>query len=469
MYTRISSFPCFCVGGLLGRTRPREDTTDPFRHTPVRYAPNCDLQPDSKGEIPLKLDAEIDPIPCRTSDLVLQAFTNEQKAVVQWSDTKYDSTLSAAVVGFLRNKLHGDSDSEFAYISRNDHFLDIIRIVAATGTRYSMMGMTRDDNTPSSRIGPDATIYEQGYPELVVVEEQALGGAGAERELYDNFVFLPHYARLSRVVGIVIIGNQFKIGFVYRDPKRFEVLMTLTTGQGGNGYTLVQAAVNIGIWFKATMNRGLLERLAFRFGVPSVNAHRHLKIHRSWFEKMLLPHDDINLEALFDFYKSIRSKPIPYFEYPLNDEGKSNSVVVTNHALFLDLKPVGLQRQPRSSDELKDCLVCILTSLQDLHGRGYVHLDLRWPNVIIVSRKSWYIIDGEYVRKSGDPYPRDLLIRDGDVVDSAVDLTMLGKMLGALDDPRLHTSNVQALIKYLTNGARSERTAGGALRIVQKW
>ncbi len=373
------------------------------------------------------------------------------------------------MINFLRNEIDGDLNSERSFLSRNDCFLDIIRIIAAKGTRYSMMGRTRDDNTPSSRIGPDVTIYEAGYPELVVIAEQAVGGVGAESEICDKFVFLPHYAELDRIVGIAIIGNQFKIGYIHRDPKHFEVIMNLTTGEDGNGYTLAQAAVNIGIWFRATMARDVLYPLPFRFGVPSVNAHRHLRIHRSVFEKMLLPHDDIDLEALSEFYKSIRSQPIPYFEYPLNDEGKSNSVVVTNHALFLDLKPVGLERQPRTSDELKDCLVCILTALQDLHGRGYVHLDLRWPNVVIVAQREWFIIDGEYVRKSGDPYPQNLLSRAGDVAHYSADLTMLGKMLGALDDPRLLTSNVQALIEYLIKGERSRRTAGEALQLVQGW
>ncbi len=136
---------------------------------------------------------------------------------------------------------------------------------------------------------------------------------------------------------------------------------------------------------------------------------------------------------------------------------------------MLVMKPVGLQRQPWTSEELKDCLVCILTALQDLHGRGYVHLDLRWPNIIFVEKGSWYIIDGEYVRKAGDPYPQNLLIRDGDVVDFAVDLTLLSKMLGALDAWGLLTPTVEALVEYLTKGERSKRTAGGALQLVQGW
>ncbi len=455
---------------MLGSTRPREDTTNPFRFTPKPYTPNFHLQPDSNGEFPLNLDADIEPIPCGFIDSVPPAYTAEQKAVVQWNCTAYDFPLSNAVINFLQNRLHGSLENETAFVSRNDHFLDIIRIVAAKGTAYSMMNITRDDNTPSSQTEPDATIYQEGHHELVVVEERAADGGGAERELCANFVFLPHYARLTRIVGIAIIGHRFKTGFIHRDPKRFQVMMNLTTGQEGNGYTLVRAAVNIGLWFRATMYRGLLEPSPFRFGVRSVNAHNHLTIFRRQFRKALLHQDDINLASLSEFYKSIRSQPIPYFEYPVNDEDKTDSVnLVGVVALVLVMKPVGLARQPRTSDELKDCLVCILTALQDLHGRGYVHLDLRWPNVIIVEEGSWYIIDGEYVRKAGDPYPQNIRIRDGDVVDSAVDLTMLGKMLGDLDDSRLLPSNVQALIKYLTKGKRSERTAKDALQLVQGW
>ncbi len=471
MYTRISSFPCFCVGGLLGRTRPREDTTDPFRPTPLWYAPNCDLQPDSNGEIPLNLKAEIEPIPCRANDLVLEAVTDEQKAVVQWSYTAYDPSLSEAVVGFLRSKIHGQSRSESAYHSRNDCFLDIIRIIGATKSRYSILDMTRDQyerGKTEAETGPDATIYEERYPELVVVEEQAMYDlVNAERELCAKFAFLPHYLRLTRIVGIVIAGNQFKIGFIHRDPMRFQVLMNLTTGQAGNGYTLVRAAVNIGIWFRATMNRGLLERISFSFGVGSGSSHSHLTIFRHQFRKVLYEHADVDLKALSKFYKSIRSHRIPYFEYPLN-ERNMDSVALVFDTLELVMKPVGLARQPRTSDELKDCLLCILTALQDLHGRGYVHLDLRWPNVIIVAQREWYIIDGEYVRKSGDPYPQNLLIRAGDVAHYSADLTMLGMMLGALDDRDLLTSNVQELIDYLTKG-RTRRSAGGALRLVRRW
>ncbi len=333
-----------------------------------------------------------------------------------------------------------------------------------------MMGITRDHSYPSSQLAPDGTIYQPEYPELVVVAEKAMGEVGAESEICDKFVFLPHYLGITRIVAIAIIGHTFKIGFIHRDPKHFEVLMTLTTGQDGNGYTLVRAAVNIGMWFRATMDRAVLHPLHFQFGVPSVTRNRHLTIYRHQFRKVLYQHGDINLQALYEFYKSIRAQPIPYFEYPVNGEGKTDSVVrLGDTALGLVMKPVGLERQPRTSDELKVFLLCILTALQDLHGRGYVHLDLRWPNVIIVAQGWWYIIDGEYVRKSGDPYPENLPIHDGAVADHAVDLTMLGKMVGALYNRDLLDDNVKALIEYLTTGDRSKRTAKGALLLVQGW
>ncbi len=394
------------------------------------------------------------------------ALTVKQMSVVRWDCTAFDFSLSNAVINLLRNRINGDLHHERAFHSRNDHFFDIIRIVAATGTTYSMMDITRDPTTSSSRTGPDATICEPGYPELVVVKEQAVDGVGAEKELCDNFVFLSQYARLTRIVGIAIIGNQFKIGFIHRDPKRFEVLMDLTTGEDGNGYTLVRAAVNIGLWFRATMHRGLL--LASPCGDAALTASRHLSIR---MKRGLYQHEDTNLDALSEFYKSIRSQPIPYFEYPVKDEDKTDSVnLVAGEALELVMKPGGSARQPQSSDELKDCLVCILTALQHLHGRGYVHLDLRWPNVVFVTSEMWCVIGGEYVRKVGNRYPPNFLVRD--VVrtsDFACDLVLLGRMLRVLDDRSLLTSKVKALIEYLTKGERSERSAVGALEIVQGW
>ncbi len=395
---------------------------------------------------------------------------DEQNAVIRLNSTAYDVLLSEAVIGFLRNQIHGDGHSVSAFRSRNDHFLDIIRIIAAKGTVHVKMDMTRDDNTPP-RTELDATIYEPGYPELVVVQERADSRFEAEREICNNFIFLPQYAHINQVVGIVIIGNEFRIGFVHRYPKEFRVIRTLTAGEDGHVYRLVQSAVNIGLWFRATMNRGVLEPSPFKFGTPLMTDKHQLTIFRHKFKKVLYQHDDIDLKALSKFYKSIRSKPISNFEYPVTGYNTESVEPVLGEldGLKLVMKPVGLEREPRTSDELKDCLVCILTALQELHGRGYVHLDLRWRNIIIVAKGSWYIIDGEYVRKEGDPYPQYIRIRDGDVVDFAVDLTLLGKMLNALADPSLLTSKVQTLIDYLIKGERSKRSATRALQLVQGW
>ncbi len=288
--------------------------TDHFRPKPKPYYPNCRLQPDSNDEFPLRLDAEIEPIPCGFIDSAPPASTDEQRAIVRFNSTAYDELLSEAVIGFLRIRMHGNLFSGSSYHSRNDRFLDIIRIVGAAGMqRFPMLDMTRDQYVPGrtlAQTGPGAAICQEGYPELVVVEEQAAGEVGAERELCDKFVFLPHYGRLTRIVGIVIVGNQFKIGFIHRDPKRFEALMNLSTDYTGNGYTLVRAAVNIGIWFRATMFRNALHCLPFEFGIPSWTAHSHLTIFRHQFRKLLYPHEDIDLGALSEFYKSIRAQPI---------------------------------------------------------------------------------------------------------------------------------------------------------------
>ncbi len=59
---------------------------------------------------------------------------------------------------------------------------------------------------------------------------------------------------------------------------------------------------------------------------------------------------------------------------------------------IIRLEPFGLSRQPKNMNELKRCLVCILTCLKQFHAAGYVHCDIRWNN-IIKYQDDWYLID----------------------------------------------------------------------------
>jgi len=52
---------------------------------------------------------------------------------------------------------------------------------------------------------------------------------------------------------------------------------------------------------------------------------------------------------------------------------------------------------PQNEHELLVAIFCVTTALAKLHEHGYMHRDIRWPNVIkYKDRAAWFIIDFEH-------------------------------------------------------------------------
>ena len=54
-------------------------------------------------------------------------------------------------------------------------------------------------------------------------------------------------------------------------------------------------------------------------------------------------------------------------------------------------------------------LVCILRALVGLHAQGFVHRDIRWPNILCLGNRSFILIDFESAGRVGDSIPEELL------------------------------------------------------------
>ena len=52
----------------------------------------------------------------------------------------------------------------------------------------------------------------------------------------------------------------------------------------------------------------------------------------------------------------------------------------------VELEPLGYVCLPSSEHELKCAIKGVLSALVDLHGRGFVHRDLRWDNILRTAR-----------------------------------------------------------------------------------
>lgn len=48
----------------------------------------------------------------------------------------------------------------------------------------------------------------------------------------------------------------------------------------------------------------------------------------------------------------------------------------------VDLVPLGYCRQPKDEAELRAAVKVVLGALKELHGRGFVHRDIRWENIL---------------------------------------------------------------------------------------
>lgn len=62
--------------------------------------------------------------------------------------------------------------------------------------------------------------------------------------------------------------------------------------------------------------------------------------------------------------------------------------------LRIKLQPVGVQTKPTDSASIIQCLTCLLQAVRFVHGQGWSHSDIRWPNVIR-TEDSWCLIDFE--------------------------------------------------------------------------
>jgi len=63
--------------------------------------------------------------------------------------------------------------------------------------------------------------------------------------------------------------------------------------------------------------------------------------------------------------------------------------------IVLKLKPCGLQITPSSQNLLLSALRSVLLALEGIHKLGYVHRDVRWPNLLCVTDEDWRLIDFE--------------------------------------------------------------------------
>lgn len=113
-----------------------------------------------------------------------------------------------------------------------------------------------------------------------------------------------------------------------------------------------------------------------------------------------------------------------------------------NTRLKVNVIPVGYNIEPSNERELRDAMRCVLLGLQELHGLGWAHCDVRWPNVLKTVDANWVLIDYDNARR----LPEDATER---ATATRADLHMAIRLTSTLSAPMALTAQCCAFLMRL--------------------
>ena len=137
----------------------------------------------------------------------------------------------------------------------------------------------------------------------------------------------------------------------------------------------------------------------------------------------------------------------------------------------LEMRPVGLQVLPTTEAELCCAIRCVLRALAALHAHGYVHRDVRWPNVLSLDSGQWLLIDFELAGATGAPVPEGRICCElvspearptGALYTAADDVWQVGRLMQMAEELVL-SREAEAFTALLTAAREQRPSASEAL------
>ncbi|CAI2172503.1 9572_t:CDS:1 [Funneliformis geosporum] len=107
-----------------------------------------------------------------------------------------------------------------------------------------------------------------------------------------------------------------------------------------------------------------------------------------------------NFSVMKNFYKDTAHVANLIHARDLN--GRPSYPTLQGNRYRVILSPLGYCYEPQNESELKDVIKTVLKVINEIHSIGYVHRDIRWPNILRQPNGDWLVIDLEYGGKADE-------------------------------------------------------------------
>lgn len=152
---------------------------------------------------------------------------------------------------------------------------------------------------------------------------------------------------------------------------------------------------------------------------------------------------------------------------------------VGNGLWRLKIVPVCIEHLPCDEAQLKEAIRAVLMALAYFHSAGFVHRDIRWPNILLdpVNGPTWRVCDFELAARDGDPLAAGLIAAEhlppeishsSPQYTAAGDVFCVGRLLytwATKTDVELSPDAVAFAAALCVNDPTKRPTASAALRL----
>jgi serine/threonine protein kinase len=209
---------------------------------------------------------------------------------------------------------------------------------------------------------------------------------------WDNHSF----GNLKFIIGFACGGEFFTFCAMSSCGKIFDISRVFNLGSVIDRFDILLCVINLARLFRTLAHRFPKGNLMMYKPIQRLNGCT-IEIRDDYVLKRI-PVSIYEFKKRYKYldtlYTVMLKERVPHviecWEISKSSKKRGETVFIT-----LKLKPCGLEIMPNSQTLLLSALRSMLLALEGIHRLGYVHRDIRWPNILLVSDDDWRLIDFE--------------------------------------------------------------------------